>query len=476
MSLNRREFLLSAGAALAAGCSARLLAPGETESLRRLILLYTNDEHGWMEPYQDTAGAAGVARLWRGNEGLTAGGPFLVLSGGDMWTGPALSTALAGESMADVMNAMGYQAAALGNHDFDFGLSALRARAAQSSFPFLSANLRERQTGEIPDFAAPFLIREVNGVRVGVIGLTTTETAVDTRPEAVAGLRFLPYKDVVPEAARLAREQGAELIILLTHLCAGETRGLAPLAAELGIPLIAGGHCHEEISEIAEGVQLIESGYFMRGYVRVELLFDRTAGKVQQMRVEWIRNRGRRRDEQILALMEHWRGRTDPAIWEPVGYSDRQIDRTSAEMAALLLPAWLEAWPQAQVALAEPRYVQQDLYPGEITPASLISLLSTNNQLVEIELSGAQLQEVIESRHPLVWGPELQGGPPRPDHNYRVLVPDNLYRGGWYYQFQELDPDPVLTGIEWRAPTLDWIRKRHSSEDQPISVLLPTLP
>ncbi|HJX40374.1 MAG TPA: hypothetical protein VJ345_02840, partial [Anaerolineales bacterium] len=92
MTLSRRDFLLSSGAALAAGCSTRLFGHGQTETVRQLTILYTNDEHGWMEPYQETAGAAGVARLWREREDVTADGPFLVLSGGDMWTGPALST------------------------------------------------------------------------------------------------------------------------------------------------------------------------------------------------------------------------------------------------------------------------------------------------------------------------------------------------------------------------------------------------
>jgi 2',3'-cyclic-nucleotide 2'-phosphodiesterase (5'-nucleotidase family) len=476
MTLSRRDFLLSSGAALAAGCSARLLGPGQTETVRQLTILYTNDEHGWMEPYQETAGAAGVARLWRERENVTAEGPFLVLSGGDMWTGPALSTALAGESMADVMNAMGYQAAALGNHDFDFGLQALRARRAQSAFPFLSANLRDRQTGDIPEFAAPFLIREVNGIRVGVIGLTTTETAVDTRPEVVSGLRFLPYKDVLPETVAAVREQGAELVVLLSHLCASETRALAPLAAELGIPLIGGGHCHEEIDEILEGVQLIESGYFLRGYVRVELLFDRQAGKALDMRVELVRNRTGRLDPGVQDLMAGWRSRLDPELWQPIGYADQKIGRTAPEMAALLLPGWLQAWPGAEVALAEPRYVQQDLYPGDITPATVIGLLSTTNQLVEIELSGAELLEVVESRHPLVWGVAQSGELLQSDRRYRVLVPDALYHGGWYYRFQELDPDPVFTGIDWRDPTVGWVRELDSSQAQPIALRLPVSP
>src|SRR3970282_490973 len=114
---------------------------------------------------------------------------------------------------------------------------------------------------------------------------------------------------------------GAELVILLSHLCASETRALAPLAAELGIPLIGGGHCHEEIDELREGVQLIESGYFLRGYVRVELLFDRQAGKALEMRVELVRNRTGRLDPHVQDLMAEWRSRLHPALWQPIGFA-----------------------------------------------------------------------------------------------------------------------------------------------------------
>jgi 2',3'-cyclic-nucleotide 2'-phosphodiesterase (5'-nucleotidase family) len=220
-------------------------------------------------------------------------------------------------------------------------------------------------------------------------------------------------------------------------------------------------------------VRLIESGYFLRNYARAELLFDRQAGRLQEMQVELVRNRTRRLDPQVQQVMQEWRAGIDPALWEPIGYSDRQIERTSPEMAALLLPGWLEAWPRAEIALAEPRYVQQDLYPGDITPATLVGLLSTSNRLVEVELSGADLQEIVQSRRPLSWGVPAN---PQPTRRYRVLIPDALYHGGWYYRFDELDPDPAFTGIEWRQPVIDWVRQLDSSEAQPIASRLPSPP
>ena len=137
---------LMALAAWAAGRSAPRVR--ETNVVRHLIVLYTNDEHGWMDSYEGAGGAAGMMDLWERREGYAPDDPrFLVLSGGDMWTGPALSTALKGESMTDVMSAMGYRAAAIGNHDFDFGVENILARADQAAFPFLKigrASCRER--------------------------------------------------------------------------------------------------------------------------------------------------------------------------------------------------------------------------------------------------------------------------------------------------------------------------------------------
>jgi 2',3'-cyclic-nucleotide 2'-phosphodiesterase (5'-nucleotidase family) len=126
------------------------LAPSATPQIaaqpKRLTILYTNDEHGWLvaQKAKDGSSVGGAAEMlgrWRQQEGYTPDGPFLVLSGGDMWTGPAISSWFNGDAAAEVLNLMGYQAAAVGNHEFDFGLDVLRRHAKDAKFPFLSANL-----------------------------------------------------------------------------------------------------------------------------------------------------------------------------------------------------------------------------------------------------------------------------------------------------------------------------------------------
>ena len=471
------------GAAAIGACaspSGNDLAPKETETLRHLVILHTNDEHGWMEPYQNTGGSAGMAFKWKRQEGLSEDDAILILSGGDMWTGHALSTVWEGESMTDIMNAMGYDAAAIGNHDFDFGLEALEARAEQAEFPFLSANIRDRQTGAIPEFAIPYFVTEVNGVMVGIIGLTTTETPVDTQPSHVATLEFLPYASVLPDTAASARAQGAELLLIVGHVCGGETRALAPIAANLDIYFIGGGHCHQEINEVVNGVRLVESGFFNRGYTRIDLLYDTENDAVVEMNSEFVPNKAGLEDSEIADLIESWRERTNDEIWETIGYADPGIGRKSPEMATLLLEPWLKAWPSADAALASPRYVQQDLFRGEITPGVIIGILSTTNELIEVDITGAQLVETVEMHRPLMAGiVEGEDGYRLDDGDaidlratYRILVPETLYSGGDYYEFFLFDPDPSSTGIDWRQPPIDWIRSINSTKREPINEFL----
>ena len=149
-------------------------------------------------------------------------------------------------------------------------------------------------------------------------------------------------------------------------------------------------------------------------------------------------------------------------------------------MAELLLEPWLEAWPTADAALASSRYVQQDLFQGDITSATIIGLLSTTNELVEVEITGAQLIEILETHGPLVAGVVEEdesyrfsdGSSFDMEALYRVLVPEALYSGGNYYQLFKFDPEPTYTGIDWRQPPIDWIRSVSSTEREPINGFL----
>lgn len=436
-----------------------------------------------MEPVDTTAGIGGAAEmmgLWRETEGYTADGPFLILSGGDMWTGPAISTWFQGESMIDVMNAMEYDAAAIGNHEFDFSVDELRTRLKQSDFPFLSANIREKTTGDIPDFAAPYIVQEVNGVQVGLIGLTTTTTPTNAFPDYVMGYDFIPYEETLEEVVPQVKAEGAELLIVLGHICYDEMQALASSAAELGIAAIGGGHCHERVADKASGVALIESGAYLEAYARVEITFDTRADTVMSATASTHDNTGGSPDPAVHTVVAYWRARADTALSELIGYAEATISQYSPAMHNMVTDAWLAAFPLADISATNRGGYRQDIPAGNVTLGTIVGVLPFENIIVELDLTGAQLINYIEAAQPVVGGmttigdyTRTDGTPIAADSSYVVLVNDYMYARS--STLQDYDPDPCYTSVNWRDPVIEWIRGRNTSPTDPLDNSLDTV-
>jgi len=278
----RKSVVLILQIALLAGLfSCKREVPGPDNSTESFILLYTNDEHGWMEPNLETDGAAGLAGLWRSREGYDGSDSFLILSGGDMWTGPAISTWFDGESMVEVMNAMEYDAAALGNHEFDFTVTELIKRVEEMNFPLLSANIREKATGNIPSFVEPYTIIDAGEIQVGILGLSSLSTPYSTFPAFVEDYSFIPYADAIEEFAPEMISNGAELLIITGHICDNEMEDLIPIAKSHGISIIGGGHCHPPLLKIVDDVILIKGGGHMIGYAKLEFSYNTSTDDFQ---------------------------------------------------------------------------------------------------------------------------------------------------------------------------------------------------
>jgi len=345
-------------------------------------------------------------------------------------------------------------------------------------FSLISANIRQKTDGAVPDFARPYVIKEVNRIKVGLVGLTTRETPVDTKPTHVAGLDFFHYDTALKEVVPQVRQAGADLILILGHFCTSDMRALASLAHALDIPLILGGHCHEVTNETVDGVLLVQSGAFMRGYTRIDLVFDLSTRKVISLEAGFHENQPGKVDRSLSDRIAGWRSRSDPDLWKKIGYARQKISRRSTTMAHLLGKAWLAAVPGAQLILVEPRYIQ-NLPAGEITPASVIGMLAPEDVLIDVELTGSRLVEIIKEHQPLVGGLLEKDGYVFPDGQpldlevaYHVLVPDDIYAGCQGYPFAQVALSAWDTGIGWREPVTAWIKAQKTSWINPLENFL----
>jgi 2',3'-cyclic-nucleotide 2'-phosphodiesterase (5'-nucleotidase family) len=450
--------------------------PVDPDSTRCITILYTNDEHGWMEVSQYSDGAAGMMGLWREKEGYSEEGPFLILSGGDMWTGPAISTWFQGESMIEVMNTMNYDAAAIGNHEFDFKIDVLQQRISEANFPLLSANIRHKGTDEIPDFAIPYLIIEVNGIKVGLIGLTTTTTPISTFPEHVADLDFISYETALQEIVPEVKSNDAELLIVLAHIPEYEMRTLAPFVSSMGIPLLLGGHGHELVNDRIGSTTILEAGSYMRYYGKVKINFNTELDSVITIESGIYDNLDTAPDPAVEAVVSYWRTMTDNELSQVIGYADQTIDQRSDLMFNMVTDSWLWAIPSADISLTNKGGIRQYIPSGDITLSTIVGVLPFDNDIVELDLTGSQL---INSIGYLVVGGMTtigeyrlsDGTPIFQDSVYQVLTTDYLY-SRTDYPFQEYDPVPYNTSINYRQPVIDWIKSMNTSQSNPLNPYL----
>lgn len=454
-----------------------------TASVRHLTILYTNDEHGWMAGMREGRGAASLLQQWRDKEGFREDGPFLVLSGGDNWTGPAISTLSKGESMVQVMNAMRYDAAAVGNHEFDFGLENLRRRALQANYAYLSANIRWRATGERPvDLGIlPYSLEVVNGIRIAVIGLTTTETPTATLPTAVRPLRFHAYEPALRETFDQAQTLDPDLTIVIGHVCMNELFPLAKAIADLDIAVLGGGHCNELVAEKVGNSIVLGGGYHFSSYARAELTVDINSKRVLEQSFSTEQNRAKGSDARVAAVVARWQAQQAGDLSRVLAYVDRDYDRTGEALRQAIVRSWLEFDTTADVALTNAGGLRAPLRAGEVTVSDVFDIMPFDNTIVAVEVTGASLRQALANgSRPVFAGTYQRGGvwfvgddgvPLQDDARYRVLINSFMYEGGdGYESLRQSDPDGFDMGVAYRAPFARWLEAQASSETAPLSL------
>lgn len=310
-------FLLFVGCAGTAAPDPPRASPRPTT----LSIVGTNDLHGRVLAAD---GAGGLAQFGGYVDNVRAArarddGAVILVDAGDMWQGTLESNVTEGASVVAAYNALGYTAAALGNHEFDFGpvgpastpgpptddpRGALKARAAEAAFPMLAANLVDTSTGRPVDWpnVQPSVIVTAAGIKVGIIGVMTANALRTTLAANTGGLRVAPLIETIAMYATRLRAAGAGVIVVAAHAGGQCTRFDNPAdlsscnpSSEIftvarGLPrnlvdVIVGGHVHQGIAHDVAGVAIISSFTGGRAFGRVDLTIDRSTGRRAATRI-----------------------------------------------------------------------------------------------------------------------------------------------------------------------------------------------
>jgi 5'-nucleotidase/UDP-sugar diphosphatase len=303
------------------------------------------------------------------------------------------------------MNALGYAAVSIGNHEFDWNADTLQHRIRELKCGAFGANIVEKKTGRRPSWARADTVFTRRGVRVGVLGLAYRHTPTVTLGKYVAHLRF---DDDSTVAARLAPslDRRSDVMIGMGHIpsevdTAFHAHGDLPRDAHVpGFDLWLGGHSHNRVLDRVGDVPVMISGSHGQIVGVCDLVYDGVRKKVVE---KWPRLQPTfvadlPPDSAMAARVERWNRNVAPIANAPLCRNARRLGRDRGGESSLgsLVADAMRAEVKADVAMQNSGGLRADLPEGEVTRGSIYEVMPFDNTLVTMELSGAELRTIIE--------------------------------------------------------------------------------
>ena len=409
-----------------AACEKKPAMGKDATATEPVVIVHTNDVHGAVEGYAKVAALA--------DQYAAEGAYVLVLDAGDFSQGDTSVSLSEGATAIELMNMVGYDAVALGNHEFDYGFEALKKNMESAQFPVLAANVK--YNGELAfDDAAVFTTP--GGTKIGVFGLDTPETATKAHPGKIAGVTFAGGEEMYQIAqdmvTMLREEEGCNYVICIGHLGIDDetavtaNRSIDLLAKVTGIDVFIDGHSHSTEEEIAEktnadrkvGDTVVTSTGTKLENIGVVTIKD-SAITTECVPTEGIEvpadNEIAARAAAIAAEVEAEYGtvfaKTEVTLNGEKAPGNRTEETNLGDLItdALVWKA-TETGETVDAAITNGGGIRATIEAGDITKKDINTVLPFGNTLSIIKITGAELLEVLEAS--TFCTPEAIGGFPQ---------------------------------------------------------------
>ncbi len=372
-----------------------------------------NDFHGNVT---DLGKDIGMAKMIAYSKTLLANNPnTLFVTGGDLYQGTAISNLTHGKPVTEMMKAMGVTASAVGNHEFDWGVEHIAGWAKDGGFDFLATNIVDEKTNKPVEWAKPYKIIESGNIKIALLGFAHPDTSTLTKAETVEGIKFT---DPVEEAKvwvkflqdGKAEEGKPDVIIALTHLDSNQnketkeiTGNAAMLAAVEGIDGVISGHSHLTVAGKVNGVPVVQGNKNGRGLailsieidkdnkvVGIEPRFDDLSSKTADIVP----------DPEGQKLFDEFKVAAEPILGVVLGEAAGVFEHDSRTNNVTLLGRWssevMKDKMGVQIAIQNGGGLRRTLEKGTITMGDLYEIMPFDNQLVTMELTGADVKKAID--------------------------------------------------------------------------------
>ncbi len=489
----------------------------EGEQTFTLRILHTNDHHAHLETVdvRKVGELGGIARRKTLVDQLRAdstaiGEPLLLLDAGDVFQGTLYFNQYLGQADLYFYNELGYDAMAVGNHEYDRGQQPLVDFIDGANFPLLSANTTIDASSPLSGKIKPWIIKEINGEQVGIFGLTTAETGVLSSPGE--GITFTDSVAAAEQAVSELSAQGVNKIIALTHLGINEEKQVAQNVS--GIDIVIGGHSHTPLGNQPGATEAYPIVFNKPGeaptlYVTdwewglylgdIRLVFD-----AQGSLVYW-EGEPKSIDDTITpdaafeAKLNEYKAPLETLRNTVIGQAAVDLDGARSNVRSretnlsnLITDAMLNRASSdgAQIVITNGGGIRTSIPAGDVTIGQVLEVLPFGNTIALVTLTGAQIQEALENglsqvedvagRFPqiagmrFVWNPAAASGSRvvdmqlrnadgsyssiDPNATYRVATNNYMLGGGDGYEVFEQGSEQLDTGYIMADEVMDYIQ------------------
>lgn len=389
---------------------------------KKLNILYTNDLHSHVEPHivpwvsdkRPVGGFANIATLVKREK--ASNNHTVYFDAGDFFTGPYISSLTKGEAIIDIMNYLGLDAAAVGNHEFDHGWENAQTQFKKAKFPILNCNIFLKGTDKL-FWNDPYRILKVNGIRIGVIGMHGRFAFYDTTSaEMITGVEARQEEPILRKIIADLTPK-TDLIVLLTHEGIPgrqSTTGSTDVARNLqrdidlaksvpGIDVIVTGHAHQGTPTALEsnGTIIVSTDAYTIELGKLELVYDQKKDKI----VSYKNNFGYLFDDEVpddpatVAAIAKWKSKLKTITDEVVTETPVALTRSYGEESLagdMVADAMAAAHPEFDFAITNSGGLRQDIDKGKITVGGLISMFPFPNTIVQLEMKGRDIRALFE--------------------------------------------------------------------------------
>ena len=516
--------------------------PGQVAPERvQITILGTTDLHGNINPIDyytnkpDNRGLAKVATLIKRIRGEQPN--VLLIDSGDTIQGSPLESFHGRKNnqprdpMMLVMNSLKYDAMAVGNHEYNFGLKVLEKARQEAQFPWLSANTYETKTGKT--HYQPYLIRDVAGVKIGILGLTTPGIPNWDNPPNYAGLEFHnPISEAMKWVAVLRGKEKVDVVVVAMHMGLGEdlrtgevSPGQVPhendavqIAKQVpGIDVIFMGHTHRDVPSLyINGVLITQANAWGRHLARADMYLEKSpqGWRVYAKAARTIPTDDRvEADPEVVKLAEPYDRETQAWLGRTIGESAADLSAKDARfrdtaILDLIQKVQLEAG-NADVSMVASFNSEARIAKGPVSVRDIAGLYVYENTLAVLEVTGQQLKAALEHSaeyfktyvpgKPITEqinekipsynfdiaegvnyeldiskpiGQRIQnltfkGQPVTPDQKFRLATNNYRVNGGGGYEMYKAAPVVYRSSEEIRELIIDWLEKHKTVPIEP---------